>query len=121
MTIWFTPATARSVLARDPLVFGDPMQLSALEYLRDLAVARRIVAECECEPCLFCDGAGTQERTRVERFTGQAFALCEDCGGDGTHLSCRCFAGINRYAVVQTRRDLLAKWRRADRGLRRAG
>lgn len=119
-TVWFTPSTARSVIASGPLVFGDLTAIAALAYLRDLAAARRIVAECECEPCVWCEGAGDVGPTKLAKFNGESIGLCWECGGNGT-LYCRCYAGLNRFAVVQARRDLLARLRRDDRKLRRAG
>lgn len=112
VTVWFTPAAARSALRTGPLRFGDPTLIAARDFLNDLAAARRIVGECECDLCPLCSGRGWWPRVN---------ALCGDCGGTGTDWRCRCFAGLNDYAVSHARREMLARLRADDRKLRRVG
>jgi RecJ-like exonuclease len=75
-----------------PPIFGDPNQIAAMKYLRDLDAARSGLAECECEPCKLCDGEG--------KFYGD---VCQECGGTGTALYCRHFQGLGGAAVIEAR------------------
>lgn len=101
---WMSQTTARSLLT-GRLVFGDEMQIAALQYLRDLATAKQRIGECECDACQWCYSTGTE-------LTDPVHELCHMCSGTGTCDRCSCFDGLNAYAVRDARESFIKRLRR---------